>query len=238
MAQQAANLSSQLTTGKVPIPRFKAGHITDAAYIEMELQLKAALTSQQCGDAWSSIPCVADDTAEDAAANTRNDANKKKIEQCNVAIALLIASFSQNKSLTAVIKRSCTTEWPNGRPWDIFDRLTRRFKRFNKAGRQHRMAQLAAIAMGRNDNPQDMFDEVQDILYLNDTAAPNDPPTSTAKIRDWYEMKLPVEILLLSNKPKVRTNANNSQIMFRSLYQVPIPQIPAQWHPSYTSLCP
>ena len=89
MAQQAANLSSQLTTGKVPIPRFKAGPISDAAYIEQELQLKAALTSQQCGDAWSSIPCVADDSAKDAVANTSNDANKKKIEQCNAAIVFL-----------------------------------------------------------------------------------------------------------------------------------------------------
>ena len=172
MAQQAANLSSQLHTGKVPIPRFKAGPITDAAYIETKLQLKAALTSQQCGDAWSSIPCVADDSAEDAAANTSNDANKKKIVQSNSAMALLIASFTLNTSLMAVIKRSRSTEWPNGRPWEVYNRLTRRFKRFDKAGRQHRMAQLAAIAMGRNDNPQDMFDEVQDILYLNDTAAP------------------------------------------------------------------
>ena len=106
MAQQAANLSSQLTTGKVPIPRFKAGLITDAAYNEMELQLKAALTSQQCGDAWSSIPCVADDSAANAAANTGSDAGRKGIVQADAAIALLIASFSQNKSLTSVIKRS------------------------------------------------------------------------------------------------------------------------------------
>ena len=164
MAQQAANLSSQLTTGKVPIPRFKAGPITDAAYIETELQLKAALTSQQCGDAWSSIPCVADDSAANAAANTGSDAGRKGIVQADAAIALLIASFSQNKSLTSVIKRSRSTAWPNGKPWEVYDRLQKRFKRFNKAGRQHRMAQLTAIAMGRNDNPQDMFDEVQDIL--------------------------------------------------------------------------
>ena len=57
------------------------------------------------------------------------------------------------------------------------------------------MAQLAAIAMGRNDNPQDMFDEVQDIVYLNDQAALPDPPTSIAEIRDIYEMKLPPEDL-------------------------------------------
>ena len=57
------------------------------------------------------------------------------------------------------------------------------------------MAQLAAIAMGENDNPQDMFDEVQNIVYLNNTAAPNDPPTSTAAICDIYEMKLPIEYI-------------------------------------------
>ena len=147
MAQQAANLSSQLHTGKVPIPRFKAGAISPGEWNESEIQLKAALTSQQCGAAWSTTPCVEDTSAEAAVANAGGDA-VKKIERCNAAIALLIASFSQNKSLTAVIKRSRTTEWPNGRPWDIFDRLTRRFKRFDKAGRQQRMAQLAAIAMG------------------------------------------------------------------------------------------
>ena len=126
MAQQAANLSSQLHTGKVPIPKFKSGKITPSEWIEAELQLKAALTSQQCKDAWNTTPCVADDSAEDAAANTREDA-VKKIEQCNAAIALLIASFSQNKSLTLVIKRSRSTEWPNGRPWEVYDRLTQRF---------------------------------------------------------------------------------------------------------------
>ena len=170
MAQQAANLSSQLHTGKVPIPKFKPGDITPSKWIETELQLKAAMTSQQCKEAWSKTPCVSDDTAKDAAANTRNDADKKKIAQCNAAIALLTASFSQNKSLTAVIKRSRAPGWPNGRPWDIYKRLQKRFKRFDKAGRQQRMAVMAAIAMGDNDNPQDMFDAVQDIVHLNDQA--------------------------------------------------------------------
>ena len=49
--------------------------------------------------------------------------------------------------------------------------------------------------MGRNDNPQDMFDEVHDIVYLNDQAALPDPPTSVARIRDIYEMKLPIEYI-------------------------------------------
>jgi hypothetical protein len=53
-------------------------------------------------------PFVTDETTEDSVANTVGDANKKKIEQCNAAIALLTASFSANKSLTAVIKRSRT----------------------------------------------------------------------------------------------------------------------------------
>ena len=190
MVAPAAILSSQLHTGKVPIPRFKEGEISPGMWNESEIQLKAALTSQQCGAAWSSIPCVTDASAENTVANAALPEDVKKIENHHAAIALLIASFSQNKSLTSVIKRSRTIEWPGGRSWDIFDRLQTRFKRFNKAGRQHRMAQLTAIAMGRNDNPQDMFDEVQDILYLNDTAAPNDPPTSNATIRDIYEMKL------------------------------------------------
>ena len=112
MAQQAANLSSQLHTGKVPIPRFKSGKITPSEWIEAELQFKAALTSQQCKEAWNTTPCVADDTAEDAAANTRGDANKKKIEQCNAAIALLTASFSQNKSLTARGQRAESVTTP------------------------------------------------------------------------------------------------------------------------------
>ena len=166
MAQPAANLSSQLHTGKVPIPRFKAGPISAGEWNEAEIQMKAALTSQQCGDAWSTVPCVEDPSAEAARANLVGD-GITKIRTCNAAIALLIAAFSQNKSLTAVIKRSRTNEWPNGRPWDIFDRLTQRFKRFDKARRQQRMAQLAAIAMGRNDNPQDMFNEVQDLSLIH-----------------------------------------------------------------------
>ena len=56
------------------------------------------------------------------------------------------------------------------------------------------MAQLAAIAMGENDNPQDMFDEVQDIVHLNDQAkAAGEPATSAAEICDIYEMKLPIK---------------------------------------------
>ena len=113
MAQPAANLSSQLHTGKVPIP-------SPGDWNESEIQLKAALTSQQCGAAWSSIPCVTDASAENTVANAALPADVKKIENCHAAIALLIASFSQNKQLTLVIKRSRTTEWPGGRPWDTF----------------------------------------------------------------------------------------------------------------------
>ena len=66
--------------------------------------------------------------------------------------------------------------------------------KFDKAGRQQRMAAMSAIAMGENDNPQDMFDEVQDLVHLNDTAAPTGTTaTSAAEIRDIYEMKLPTK---------------------------------------------
>ena len=99
MAQQAANLSSQLHTGKVPIPKFKTGEITTSEWIKTELQLKAVLTSQQCKEAWSATPCVADDTAEDAAANTRGDANKKKIEQCNAAIDCIVDRIILTKQI-------------------------------------------------------------------------------------------------------------------------------------------
>ena len=79
MVQQVVGLSSQLHTGKVPIQKFPAGEITPAQWIATELQLKAAMTSQGCKEAWNTAPCVADDTAEAAAANSRGDDNKQKI---------------------------------------------------------------------------------------------------------------------------------------------------------------
>ena len=159
MADQAAHLSSTLHTGRVPIPRFKSGEISPNAWNRAEQQLKAAFISQGCPGAWSSTPCVTDPDNEDSDVNKLDD-NKEKIAQHNSALALLTASFSQNKQLTAIINRSITIGWQNGRTWDIFDRLQKKFKRFNKAGRQQRMAQMEAIQMGKNDNPQDMFDEV------------------------------------------------------------------------------
>jgi len=195
MADQAAHLSSTLHTGRVPIPRFKSGEIDPNAWNRAEAQLKAAFTSQGCGGAWSSTPCVADPDNENSDVNKHED-NKERIAQHNSALALLTASFSQNKQLTAVISRSITTGWSNGRTWNIFDRLQKKFKRFNKAGRQQRMAQMAAITMGKNDNPQDMFDEVHDIIRLDDQANPNGVPTSNERIRDIIESKLPREYLI------------------------------------------
>ena len=78
------------------------------------------------------------------------------------------------------------------------------------------MAQLAAIRMGRNDNPQDMFDAVMDIIFLNDQAALPDPPTGVAEIRDIYEMKLPQEYKPIIEQAESRTNASNLQIILRS----------------------
>ena len=196
MADQAAHLSSTLHTGRVPIPRFKEGPISPNGWIRAESQLKAALIGQGCTGAWSSTPCVTDPDAADAALNTRGADDRALITQHNSALALLTASFSQNKQLTAVINRSITLGWPNGRTWDIFDRLQKKFKRFNKAGRQQRMAQMAAIAMGKNDNPQDMFDEVHDIVRLDDQADPTGTPTSNERIRDIIESKLPREYLI------------------------------------------
>jgi len=195
MADQAAHLSSTLHTGRVPIPRFKSGEIDPNAWNRAEAQLKAAFTSQGCGGAWSSTPCVADPDNENSDVNKQDD-NKERIAQHNSALALLTASFSQNKQLTAVISRSITTGWQNGRTWNIFDRLQKKFKRFNKAGRQQRMAQMNAIQMGKNDNPQDMFDEVHDIIRLDDQANPNGVPTSNERIRDIIESKLPREYLI------------------------------------------
>jgi len=195
MADQAAHLSSTLHTGRVPIPRFKSGEIDPNAWNRAEAQLKAAFTSQGCGGAWSSTPCVADPDNENSDVNKQED-NKERIAQHNSALALLTASFSQNKQLTAVISRSITTGWSNGRTWNIFDRLQKKFKRFNKAGRQQRMAQMNAIQMGKNDNPQDMFDEVHDIIRLDDQANPNGVPTSNERIRDIIESKLPREYLI------------------------------------------
>ena len=195
MVQQGVGLSSQLHTGKVPIQKFPAGEITPAQWIATKLQLKAAMTSQGCKEAWSATPHATNTTSEDHAANEATPADKKKIEQCHATIALLTASFAQNKSLTAIIKRSCAPRWPSGRPWEIYTRLQKRFMRFDKAGRQQRMAAMMAIAMGKNDNPQD-------IVHLNDTAAPNDPPTSTATICDIYKMKLP--LLFSQHKPSLR----------------------------------
>ena len=133
---------------------------------ESEIQLKAALTSQQCGATWSSTPCVTDASAEAAGANSALPADVKKIENCHAAIALLIASFSQNKQLTSVIKRSRTTEWPGGRPWDVYDKLQRRFKRFDKAGRQQRMAQMAAITMGRRSRQPKRFSRATQTIFI------------------------------------------------------------------------
>ena len=195
MADQAAHLSSALHTGRVPIPRFKSGEISPNAWNRAEQQLKAAFISQGCPGAWSSTPCVTDPDNEDSDVNKLDD-NKEKIAQHNSALALLTASFSQNKQLTAIINRSITVGWQNGRTWDIFDRLQKKFKRFNKAGRQQRMAQMEAIQMGKNDNPQDMFDEVHDIIRLDDQANPDGVPTSNERIRDIIESKLPREYLI------------------------------------------
>ena len=50
--------------------------------------------------------------------------------------------------------------------------------------------------MGKNDNPQDMFDEVHDIIRLDDQANPDGVPTSNERIRDIIESKLPREYLI------------------------------------------
>ena len=60
MVQLGVALDSQLHTRKVPIPRFRADEISPAQWIATGLQLKAAMTSQGCKEAWSATPHATD----------------------------------------------------------------------------------------------------------------------------------------------------------------------------------
>ena len=50
--------------------------------------------------------------------------------------------------------------WPNVPLWRILKGQQKRYKRLRKLGEQQRVAMLADITVGINDNPQEIFDAV------------------------------------------------------------------------------
>ena len=95
LAANHAVLNNQLTTRKVPIPRFPSRKITPEDWITIKPHLEAALVNQGCQASWSLAlaPDVEDDTSAVAVANTVNAPARAQIARYEKCVALLTSSF-------------------------------------------------------------------------------------------------------------------------------------------------
>ena len=152
------NNNNIATTGKYPIPYAKAGTLTLQEYARYMMQLRAAMSAAKCEAAWKATSETGLDEASEAA-NTSN-AQKAALKRNTDAVGILTVSFSTNTGLLASLHRTISNDWPTGRAWMVYDRLTKKYEKNSMVGATQRKKMLDAITMKRKEDPQDMFDAI------------------------------------------------------------------------------
>merc|ERR1712224_857017 len=122
---------------------------------------RAAMSAAKCEVAFRATPDPAlDETSE--AANV--SANQRAAVKRNLdAIGILTVSFMGNPGMMSILYRTVNNDWPNGRAWMVFARLTKKYEKDTMVAEEQRKHMLSQITMKKNDDPETVFNQIATI---------------------------------------------------------------------------
>ena len=146
------------TTGRYPIPYAQEGTLKPLQYAKWMLQLKAAMSATGCAAAFSATAETDLNTASEAA--NVSIAQIAALKRNTNAVGICTIAFSTNNGLLAMVHASINNDWPGGRAWVIYQRVTAKYEKDNMVGETQREKMLDAITMKRNEDPQEMLGHI------------------------------------------------------------------------------
>ena len=109
MSVDAASMEKVL----IPIAPSK---LDEEEWMKLELPLQAALTAKKCLEAYSATPETdLAGTKATCVSNAQQAANKQN-QDC---LQVFITCFKNNTQLMTEVIQSKTTDWPDGRTWEV-----------------------------------------------------------------------------------------------------------------------